>query len=153
MSWRGSQTAKRAAVEGLGWLLVVVGVAALVLPGPGLLALFAGLALLSQRYTWAARRVEPVKRRAFGAAAQSVATPVRVALSALGVLVLLGCGVLWIWAPPVPAWWPLPAWSWLPGGLWTGVTQVVSAAMVATLIVYSYRKFRGEPEVVAPLER
>lgn len=56
----------------LGWLLVVAGVAALALPGPGLLALFAGLVLLSQQYEWARRRVEPVKRAAFRAAAESV---------------------------------------------------------------------------------
>ena len=41
-------TAKRVVVEGLGWILVVVGIAALVLPGPGLLALFAGVALLAR---------------------------------------------------------------------------------------------------------
>ena len=45
----------------LGWVLVLVGVAALVLPGPGLLLLLAGLVVLSQEYEWAERRVEPVK--------------------------------------------------------------------------------------------
>ena len=37
----------------LGWLLVVAGVLALVLPGPGLLMVFSGLAILSQHYAWA----------------------------------------------------------------------------------------------------
>ena len=40
--------AKRVVLEGLGWLLLVLGVAAIFLPGPGLLGVFAGLALLSQ---------------------------------------------------------------------------------------------------------
>ena len=43
---------------------VVLGVAAIFLPGPGLLGIFAGLALLSQQYEWAERRVEPVRLRA-----------------------------------------------------------------------------------------
>ena len=64
--------AQRLAKLILGWLLVVAGVAALTLPGPGLLMLFAGVVLLSQQYEWARRRVEPVKRAAFRAAAESV---------------------------------------------------------------------------------
>ena len=56
--------AKRVVLEGLGWLLLLLGIAAIFLPGPGLLGVFAGLALLSQQYDWAERRVEPVKVRA-----------------------------------------------------------------------------------------
>ena len=47
------QHGKRLLLEGLGWILVVVGIAALVLPGPGLLAIFAGMALLATQYEWA----------------------------------------------------------------------------------------------------
>ena len=42
-----SRTAKRIVLECVGWVLLVVGVAAIFLPGPGLLCIFAGLALLS----------------------------------------------------------------------------------------------------------
>ena len=42
----GGSAARRLVLEIIGWLLVVVGIAALVLPGPGLLAIVAGLALL-----------------------------------------------------------------------------------------------------------
>ena len=73
--------ARRVALETLGWVLVVAGIAALVLPGPGLLAIFAGLALLSQQYDWAERRVEPVKEKALKAAAESVETWPRIVLS------------------------------------------------------------------------
>lgn len=38
-----------------GWALLAVGAALLVLPGPGLLVLAAGLALLATEYAWAAR--------------------------------------------------------------------------------------------------
>ena len=52
---------KRVLVEGAGWIMVIAGIAALILPGPGLLLLFAGLAILSQQYTWAEKRLQPVK--------------------------------------------------------------------------------------------
>ena len=56
--------AKRIGLEILGWVLLLLGMAAIFLPGPGLLGIFAGLALLSQQYEWAERRVEPVRIRA-----------------------------------------------------------------------------------------
>src|SRR5689334_3709947 len=145
------KAAKRIVLEVAGWLLLVLGIAALVLPGPGLLGVFAGLALLSQQYDWAERRTEPVKLRALKAAAEGVETWPRIALSILGVLVLAGCGVLWILSPASPEWWPLDDFWWLPGGLATGLTQVVSAAIAAVLIAYSYRRFHGNERAVGHL--
>jgi hypothetical protein len=139
-------------LESLGWLLLVLGVAAVFLPGPGLLGIFAGLALLSQQYEWAERRVEPVKVRALVGAAESVETWPRIVLSLLGVVVLVACGVLWIQKPPAPGWWPLSETWWLPGGMWTGITQVLSAAIAVALIVYSYRRFHGNPEAVEEIQ-
>lgn len=143
--------AKRLVLEIVGWILLLVGIAALFLPGPGLLAMFAGLALLSQRYVWAERRVEPVKLRALKAAAEGVETRGRILGSLLGVAVLVGFGVLWIAGSDAPGWWPLPDSWWLPGGVWTGVTQIASAGIALALIVYSYRRFHGHPEQVAEL--
>lgn len=139
----GGAALKRLVLETLGWALVVVGVAALVLPGPGLLAIFAGVALLSQQYEWAERRLEPIKQRALSAAAEGVETWPRIVISVIGAFVLLGCGVLWIWDPPAPGWWPVDDSWWLIGGAATGVTQVASAFIALGLIVYSYRRFRG----------
>ena len=146
-------TGKRIVLETLGWVLLIAGFAAIFLPGPGLLGIFAGLALLSQQYDWAERRVEPVRLQALRGAAEGVETRTRIALSVLGALVLAACGVLWIVKPPSPDWWPfMEAW-WLPGGLWTGITQIASAAIALALIVYSYRRFHGNPEEVAELSR
>ncbi|MGB0099592.1 MAG: PGPGW domain-containing protein [Nocardioides sp.] len=144
----GSAAVKRIAVEVVGWVLVVAGLAALVLPGPGLLMLAAGMVVLSQEYEWAERRVEPVKRRALRGAAEGVETTLRITLSALFAVALIGCGVLWIWGPPMPDWWSLPTWLWLPGGAATGVTQVGSGMLAIGLIVYSYRRFRVRKEPV-----
>ncbi len=143
--------AKRVALEGSGWLLLAVGIVAMPLPGPGLLGVFAGLALLSQQYEWAERRTEPVRLRALKAAAEGVATWARLGLSLLGVAGLVGFGVLWIVKPPAPGWWPISDFWWLPGGLGTGLTQILSAAIALVLIIYSYRRYHGRPEAVSEL--
>jgi uncharacterized protein (TIGR02611 family) len=150
----GGKAARRVALEVLGWTLVVVGVAALVLPGPGLLMLFAGLAVLSQQYTWAERRVRPVERAAKKAAADSVQTWPRVFASLLGVAWLVGLGIYWGLRPPAPDWWPLRDSWWLVGGWGTGATLIASAFIALAMIVYSFRKYRGlsEEEIVAEVE-
>lgn len=138
--------ARRVALETVGWVLVVAGIAALVLPGPGLLAIFAGLALLSQQYDWAEKRVEPVKERALKAAAESVETWPRIVLSTLIALAIIAAGVLWIWHPPAPSWWPVDEKWWLLGGWGTGTTQVASGLFAIGMIVYSYRRFHEGAE-------
>jgi hypothetical protein len=128
----------------VGWLLVAVGLAALVLPGPGLLALVAGLTVLSQQYEWARRWLQPVKRKAFAAAAQGVRTRRNIALSFSGALVLVALGVLWGIHPAAPAWWPLDDRWWLPGGWSVGSGLILSGLLAAAFIVYSIRRFRPE---------
>lgn len=142
MALHATRRLKRVLIEGAGWLLVLVGIAALVLPGPGLLAMFAGLALLSTQYEWAEKRLEPVKAAALRAAADGVATWPRILMSALGVLALVAIGLTWGLSPAVPGWWPLADRWWLPGGWGTGISLIVSAAIAAGTIIYSYLNFR-----------
>lgn len=144
--------AKRVLLEVLGWVLLLAGIAAMVLPGPGLLLIAGGLAVLSQQYTWAERLLEPVLLRALRAAAEGVETWPRIVMSTLGGLVLGGLGVLWIVGPEVPSWWPVADKWWLFGGPWTGVTLLVSCVIALALIVYSYRRFHKNPDAVAALE-
>lgn len=136
------------AIEVAGWLLIVAGVAALVLPGPGLLGVVAGLALLSLRYTWARRMLQPVRKRAYRLASDGVQTVPRIASSVLGGLALIGVGIVWGVGVPVPGWWPLSAAWWLPGGWGTGVTLIASGVLVLGMIAYSYRRFHGHPVAV-----
>ncbi|HEX5860944.1 MAG TPA: PGPGW domain-containing protein [Nocardioides sp.] len=133
---------RRVFLEVLGWALVIGGVAALVLPGPGLLALFAGLVLLSQQYAWAERRVEPVKERAVRAAADGVQTWPRILLSALGVIWLIGAGIVWGIRPPAPGWWPVAERWWLMGGWAAGVTLIASGIIAGGMIGYAFRVYR-----------
>jgi hypothetical protein len=143
------KAAKRVALEVVGWVLLLAGLAALVLPGPGLLLTAAGLIVLSQQYEWAERRLAPVKREALRGAANSVQTWPRIGLTLFGIAWLTGFGILWIVGPGVPDWWPLPDGLWLLGGDGTGITLVVSAVVALGLFVWSWRTYRNDPEAVA----
>lgn len=130
---------KRVLLEILGWALVLLGIAALILPGPGLLLLAAGLAVLSQQYEWAEKRVDPVFERAKQGAVEGMRTWPRLLLSLFGVAWLIGFGVLWILSPPAPDWWPLDEAWWLPGDWATGSSLVLSGLIVAGMLVYARR--------------
>lgn len=150
---RTKAAAQRIAIEVIGWTLVIAGIAALVLPGPGLLALFAGLAVLSQQYEWAERRLQPVKTAAYKSAADSVQTWPRILMTLSGVVMLTAFGVLWIVSPDVPDWWPLRDSWWLVGGWGTGATLIISGLIALAIIVYSFRTFRGVDDPAAAAER
>lgn len=139
----GPAVIRKVAIQIAGWLLVLVGIAALFLPGPGLLALFAGMALLATQYEWAERRLEPVKQAALRTAADSVSSWGRIALSGLLIVFLVGAGIVWGLQPPAPSWWPLDEKWWLPGGWGTGGSLIASGVIAAAMLVYSYLNFRG----------
>lgn len=63
MQWIG-RSARRVAVGVVGGALVVVGVALCVLPGPGLLLIIAGLAVLATEFAWANTALYLAKRKA-----------------------------------------------------------------------------------------
>jgi uncharacterized protein (TIGR02611 family) len=133
---------RKTGVTVLGWILLVVGVLALLLPGPGLLMLLAGLVILSQEYDWAERRVEPIKVKAFEVAAAGVRTWPRILASILCALVVVAVGVFWSLDPEIPEFWifgpRLPV-----GGAATGLSIVLSGLIALGLIAYSVRRFRG----------
>ncbi len=52
---------RKSAVLTLGIIVVVIGVALLVLPGPGVLVIAAGLGILSIEFPWAKRLIEKAK--------------------------------------------------------------------------------------------
>jgi uncharacterized protein (TIGR02611 family) len=134
---------RRTGITVVGWILVLLGLAALVLPGPGLLLLLLGLVVLSQEYDWAERRVEPVKEKAFDVARQGVSTYPRILLSALGALAVVGAGIFWGIDPPIPTAGPLG--PHLPFGGWaTGSSIIISGMIAMALLVYSIKRFRPE---------
>jgi uncharacterized protein (TIGR02611 family) len=55
---------RRVGVSVLGFALVAVGIVLLVFPGPGLLLIVAGLAVLASEYVWAQRALNFARRKA-----------------------------------------------------------------------------------------
>jgi uncharacterized protein (TIGR02611 family) len=58
------RNAKRVGVTVLGLIVVIAGVIMLVIPGPGILTIIAGLAILATEYVWAERLLVAAKARA-----------------------------------------------------------------------------------------
>lgn len=138
----------------VGWLLVVVGVIAMPLPGPGLLILLSGLIVLSQEYEWAERRVEPVKKKAFDVAKVSVSSYPKILLSALGACSIIAFGVFLGINPEIPRFGTIPALGpfgpievgpKVPLGGWaTGSSIIFSGLIALGLLLYSLKRWRGE---------
>lgn len=124
---------KKVGVAVVGGLLVAAGGAMLVLPGPGLLVVLAGLLVLADEFPAVERFVEPVRERAMRAAEESVSTPLRLAGSTVFGLGLIAMGAVWAYDPGVPF-----------GGLSVGLSLVVSGLAVLALLVYSYRRTHRE---------
>ncbi|EST36940.1 hypothetical protein N566_15650 [Streptomycetaceae bacterium MP113-05] len=122
----------RALLALLGGLLVLVGIALLVLPGPGLLLVFAGMVLLARAVPSLHRHVEPVRARAMQAAEESVSSVWRIAGSVVVGLGLIGGGVAWGLVPRLP----FSGWS-------TGVSLILSGLVLFALLVWSHRRLRA----------
>jgi uncharacterized protein (TIGR02611 family) len=54
---------RRIAITVVGFLVVLIGLVLIPLPGPGWLIVFAGLAILAREYVWAERLLNHAKRR------------------------------------------------------------------------------------------
>lgn len=63
VQWVG-RSARRVAVAALGGALIVGGLVLLVLPGPGMLLIVAGLAVLASEFAWAHSALRVAKRKA-----------------------------------------------------------------------------------------
>ncbi|MEY4174614.1 MAG: hypothetical protein RI900_1779 [Actinomycetota bacterium] len=61
--WIG-RNAKRIAVFIAGVVVVAAGVAMLVLPGPGLVVIILGLAILATEFAWAERALDKARKKA-----------------------------------------------------------------------------------------
>ncbi len=122
-----------------GGLLLVAGVALLVLPGPGLLLVLAGLILLANAFPAVQRFVAPVRKRAMAAMEESVSSPVRIAFSVGTGLVLIAAGIVWGLRPDLPL-----------GGWATGSGLIISGLILLALIVVSYRRVQQGRRTAQP---
>jgi Putative transmembrane protein (PGPGW) len=122
---------KRATKALAGGVVLLVGIALLVLPGPGLLLVLAGLVILASEFPALERHVDPVRDRAMKAAEDSVSSPIRIAGSVLCGLGLIAAGI--IWGLRVFSWLPWPGWS-------TGSSLILSGIVLFVLLGWSYQK-------------
>lgn len=124
-------TVRRSAVAVAGLSLCVVGVALLVLPGPGLLLVLGGLVLLGGEFRWARRLMNPVRRSAMAVAEASVSSPLRIAGSVVAGVVLIAAGIAWLLIPSLPF-----------GGAATGWGTMLGGLLLLGLLIYSAERFR-----------
>jgi hypothetical protein len=125
-----SNIVKRYAIMVAGGVILLIGIALLVLPGPGLLLVLAGLLVLANEFPSVERYIDPVQDRAMQAAEQSVSSPLRLTGSILFGLGMIGAGVAWgLLGDRVPL-----------GGWPTGSSLILSGLIVLGLLVYSYRR-------------
>jgi hypothetical protein len=124
---------KRATIAVVGAVVLLIGVALLVLPGPGLLLVLAGLVILASEFPALERHVDPVRDRAMKAAEDSVSSPLRIAGSVVVGLGLIAAGI--IWGLRVFPWLPFPGWS-------TGSSLILSGFVLFALLGWSYKKVK-----------
>jgi hypothetical protein len=120
---------RKFAVTALGGLIIAVGAALLVLPGPGALVIVLGLAVLAKEYPWAKRRLDRVRGKVVAAAEASVAGPLRLTGSLFSAAAVVVGGVAWgvLDELPFSSWWT--AGTVIAGGL-LAVGTVIWAALM-----------------------
>lgn len=89
------RSGKRIAVTIAGFTVLLAGIVMMVTPGPGILAIFAGLAILATEYAWAEHALDKAKKRAGQAVKAATASPLRIALAIGATLAGIGAVILW----------------------------------------------------------
>ncbi|AIG79430.1 Hypothetical protein AJAP_33085 [Amycolatopsis japonica] len=123
---------KQALILIAGIILLAVGIALLVLPGPGLLLVLAGLLVLASEFPAVEKYVDPIRDRAMKAAEDSVSSPLRIAGSVLAGLGLLAAGIVWGLVPGLP----LAGWS-------SGSSLILSGLILFALLIWSYKRVQA----------
>ncbi len=120
---------KRFAVTIVGVALLALGAAMMVLPGPGILVIVGGLALLATEYVWARRMLKTAQAQAEKVQEAAVASPGRTAATLLFGVLLLGLGLAMVFLRDVD----LPFWSPVTGGIIAVTALILLATTYLTL--------------------
>ncbi len=132
---------KRFAVTILGVALLALGAAMMVLPGPGILVIVGGLALLATEYVWARRMLKTAQAQAEKVQEAAVASPLRTAGTLLFGVLLLGLGLAMVFLRDVD----LPFWSPVTGGIMAVTALILLATTYLTL-----RAAKGQDTTYVP---
>lgn len=133
---------KKSAVTVVGVVLLAGGVALMVLPGPGILLIAAGLAVLATEYLWARRLVGRAKEGAAKAQKEAVASPPRTAATVAFALGTIAVGVLMLVIDEV-AW---PVLDSAADSVWspvTGSVLILTSLVLLTTTVLALRAEHG----------
>jgi hypothetical protein len=93
---------KRVVVAVVGGVLTLIGIALLVLPGPGFLLVAAGLTVLATQFDWARKPLDYAKGKAEQGIREVGRSRLRTVLAVLGALALGAIGVLELCGVQVP---------------------------------------------------
>jgi uncharacterized protein (TIGR02611 family) len=93
---------KTVVIAVLGGLLTLAGIGLLILPGPGFIVIFAGLAVLATRFSWAKKPLDYAQEKAEQGIEEVGKSPLRAAGAVLAALVLIVIGVLTIAGVDIP---------------------------------------------------
>ena len=113
----------------VGLAVLGLGIALLVLPGPGVLVIALGFLILSLEYEWARRYFEAARQKAADLADQAVANPWSTASSILASLGLIAAGIVWGLVPAIPF-----------SGWWSGGSLIFGGVVALTTIIVSLRQ-------------
>ena len=125
---------KKSAVTILGIALLAVGLAMMVLPGPGILVIVAGLAVLATEYVWARSLLDKARTQAEKAQEAAVASRLRTVATVLFAVAMIGLGVAMLVADL-----DVPFWSGI-----TGSILIVTALILLTTTYLTIRSAQGE---------
>lgn len=134
---------KRSVVTIVGALIVAAGFALMVLPGPGILLVVVGLAVLATEYAWAQNLLGSAKEKAVKAQEEAVASPWRTGATVLFALGTMAVGVTMLVVDDVD--WP--AWDGLIDSFWTPLTGgivIVTGVILLTTTALALRDARSD---------
>ena len=143
---------KRLAVTIAGFGLLAMGAALMVLPGPGILLIVAGLAVLATEYVWARALLVRAKKEAKRVQEAAVASPTRTAGSVIFACVLGGLGLVMLIIDEMS--WPIidalldKVW-----GPLTGTLLMLTGVILLTATVITRMTAKREATAHAPKPR
>ena len=120
---------KTVVIAVLGGLLTLAGIGLLVLPGPGFVVIFAGLAILATRFDWAKKPLDYAQDKAEQGIEEVGKSPLRAAGAALAAVALIVVGGLALFGVDLPF-----------VNAVTGVILIVSGLFLVGSIVFARRQ-------------
>ncbi|CAO5180407.1 Transmembrane protein (PGPGW) [Frankia sp. AiPs1] len=138
---------RRIVLTVLGVAILGIGIAMLVLPGPGFLVVALGFFVLSLEYDWARERFERARQKAADLADQAAARPLYSMFTIFFGVAMVAAGILWIVDDALPASSPWSGGSIIFSGL------VVLSTMIVSMEQARQARRRGQPTPAELIER